>query len=89
MGTQTFAPSSDAELRQRHEPPDGQSESVKHSSYEHPPGPTSPPNGKQRPSAPLVQSESLAHPFTSEPEYGCVAGPGARVAGQQAAAARW
>ena len=56
--TQTFAVSSEGELRQRHGVLDGQFESVKHWSYEHPPTPTSPANGKQRPLTPPSQSAS-------------------------------
>jgi hypothetical protein len=53
------------ELRQRQGVSDPQFESVKHSSYEHPPGPTKPSNGKQRPFTPLVQSESDKQPPAS------------------------
>jgi hypothetical protein len=53
-----FALLSEGEVRQRHGVFDGQFESVKHSSYEHPPGPTRPSLGKQRPLAPPAHVES-------------------------------
>jgi len=55
---QTFAPQSADELRQMHGVFDGQSESEKQSSYEHPGSKTTPSNGKQRPLAPSTHSKS-------------------------------
>jgi hypothetical protein len=46
-------------VRQMHGAPEGQSESVKHSSYEHPPDQIRPPYGQQRPSGPWVHCESV------------------------------
>jgi hypothetical protein len=63
--SQTFALLSDDELRQRQAAFDPQFESVVQSSYEQPPGPTRPSNGKQRPFTPLVQSESDVQPPAS------------------------
>jgi hypothetical protein len=60
---QMFALSSEADVRQMHGAPEGQSESVKHSSYEHPAVQSRPPNGKQRPSGPWVHCESVVQPM--------------------------
>jgi hypothetical protein len=62
-----------------------QSESVKHSSYEHPPGETRPAQGKQRPFFPPVHWESeeqLEHIVPAQD------GPGPRCAGQDAGVLR-
>ena len=53
-----FALLSVDEPRQRHGVLVPQSESVEHSSYEHPPGETRPSQGKQRPFTPAVHCES-------------------------------
>lgn len=84
-----FALSSDAEVRHTQGAPDGQSESVVHWSYEHPPAPTSPSNGKQRPFEPFVQSESDVQLSAVWELYGWVPGAGPRSLGQQAGEARW
>jgi hypothetical protein len=93
-GAHTFAELSVGEVRQMHGVPDGQSESVEHSSYEQPPGPTMPSNGKQRPLVPLRHCESNEQATLSEPvaatpgPYGWVSGPGARCE-EQHGEARW
>jgi hypothetical protein len=98
--SQLFALLSADELRHRHGVFDPQFESVKHSSYEHPPGPTRPSQGKQRPFAPAVHSESDeqvvamsdGHTVPAGPMqwgYGWPGGAGPRCVGQQAGAARW
>ena len=63
---------------------DPQSESVKHSSYEHPPVPKRISSGKQRPFTPSVHWESEEHAQTPTQ-----AGPGPRCEGQHAGSARW
>ena len=88
-GSQTFALLSDADVRHTQGAPEGQSESVKHWSYEHPPGPTRPSFGKQRPSAPLVHCESDEQPSAMADAYGWVPGAGPRSVGQQDGIARW
>src|SRR5450432_1814931 len=94
-GAQTFALLSVDELRQTHGVRDGQSASLEQSSYEQPPGPTSPANGKQRPFAPLLHCESdkqATPPSTAIPavarEYGWPTGPGPRCE-EQHGEARW
>jgi hypothetical protein len=87
--TQMFALLSADELRQRQVASGPQSESVKHSSYEQPPGPTRPAKGKQRPFAPAVHCESDVQVEATPDGYGCPAGPGERSEGQQAALGRW
>jgi hypothetical protein len=62
---QMFALLSEADVRQMHGPPEGQSESVKQSSYQHPAVQAKPPNGKQRPSGPWVHSESFVQPIAT------------------------
>jgi hypothetical protein len=83
--SQTFALLSVDELRQRHGVLAPQFESVKHSSYEHPPGPTRPSQGKQRPFTPAVHWESeeqLEHIVPAQD------GPGPRCEGQDAGVLR-
>ena len=88
-GSHTFALLSEAEVRHTHGAPEGQSESVKHWSYEHPPGPTRPSKGKQRPSAPLVHCESDEQLLAIPVPYGWVPGAGPRSEGQHEGIARW
>ena len=76
-----FALLSVDELRQRQGVLAPQFESVKHSSYEHPPCETRPSQGKQRPFTPSVHWESeeqLEHGVSTQD------GPGPRCEGQDA-----